>query len=147
MIPTKTGTCGNLPAGTSAAFCQALQQGLQNALRSLKRKSCSNFYGGQGPQTLDATQYRFLNLQNPSTGAATISPNNVFINSNGPYMTYTPTPGQTGPFGRSWTQGQFRGFILLHELGHQLSSITGFQPDAGSPLNQQQSRQVLSACF
>jgi hypothetical protein len=146
-IPAKTGMCSNLPSGTSPIFCQALQQGLQNALRALKRKSCSNFYGGQGPQTLDATQYRFLDMQNPNTGAATISPNNVFVNSNGPYMTYTPTPGQTGPFGRYWTQGQFRGFILLHELGHQLSPVTGFKPDANSPLNQQQSRQVLSVCF
>ena len=74
---------------------------------------CGNFYGGQGPQTLDATQYRFLDLHNPTTGAATITPNNVFVNSQGPYISYTPTPGQTGPFGRYWTQGQFRGFILL----------------------------------
>jgi RHS repeat-associated protein len=150
VTPAKTGTCSNLPAGSSPAFCQALQQGLQNALRSLKRRSCSNFYGGQGPQTLDATQYRFLDLQKSTTGAATISPNSVFVNSKGPYMTYTPSPGQTGPFERSWTQGQFRGFILLHELGHQLSPVTGFQPDAGRPLNQlnqQQSREVLSACF
>ncbi len=145
--PAKTGTCSNLPAGTSPAFCAALQQGLQNALNALKRKPCGNFYGGQGPQTLDSTQYRFLDLHNPTTGAATIAPNNVFVNSQGPYMSYTPTPGQTGPFGRYWTQGQFRGFILLHELGHQLSPVTGFRPDAGSPLNQQQSQRVLNACF
>ena len=146
-FPPKNGTCGNLPAGTSPAFCAALQQGLQNALNALKRKPCGKFYGGQGPQTLDATQYRFLDLHNPTTGAATITPNSVFVNSQGPYMSYTPTPGQTGPFGRYWTQGQFRGFILLHELGHQLSPVTGFGPDAGSPLNQQQSQRVLNACF
>jgi hypothetical protein len=145
--PPKSGVCNNLPAGTSPEFCAALQQGLQNALNALKRNRCGNFYGGRGPQTLDATQYRFLDMQKPTTGAATISPNNVFVNSKGPYMTYTPTQSQTGPFGRYWTQGQFRGFILLHELGHQLSPITGFKPDAGSPLNQQQSRQVLNACF
>jgi hypothetical protein len=103
---------------------------------------------GQGPQTLDATTYRFLDLKNPTTGAATIDPNTVFINSNGPYINYTPTPGQAGPFGRYWTQSQFRGFILLHELGHQLSPITGFKPDAGnSSLNQAQSRRVIGVCF
>jgi hypothetical protein len=62
-------------------------------------------------------------------------------------MNYTPTPGTIGPFGRYWTQCQFRGFILLHELGHQLSTITGFRPDAGSPLNQVQSGRVLAHCF
>jgi hypothetical protein len=84
--PPKNGVCNNLPAGSSPEFCAALQQGLQNALNALKRKRCGNFYGGQGPQTLDATQYRFLDMQNPTTVAATITPNNVFINSQGPYM-------------------------------------------------------------
>ena len=83
-------------------------------------------------------------------GAQTNSVNSVFINSKGPYMTYSPTPGQAGPFGVYWTQAQFRGFILLHELGHQLSPITGFQADAGPGLlaiNQAQSRRVIGACF
>jgi hypothetical protein len=54
---------------------------------------------------------------------------------------------EAGPFGRFWTQGQFRGFILLHELGHQLSDVTDFQADTGSRLNQIQSQRVLAACF
>ena len=146
--PARSGTCNNLPSGTASKFCEALNEGLANALRALNhKKTCSSFYGGKGPQRLKVTQYRFLDMHNPTTGAATISPNNVFVNSKGPYMTYTPTPGKAGPFGRYWTQGQFRGFILLHELGHQLSPQTGFKPDAGSPLNQAQSQQVLSVCF
>lgn len=139
--------CAQTPAGTPSQYCGPLQQGLAAAKNALKRKGCSAFYGGQGAQTLDATTYRFLDMNNPTTGAATIDPSNVFVNSNGPYMNYTPTPGQIGPFGRYWTQSQFRGFILLHELGHQLSPITGFGPDAGSPLNQVQSGWVLSHCF
>jgi len=89
------------------------------------------------------TEYRFLDLQSPNVGAETVSATNVFINSTGPYMTYA---GQTY-FGISWTPSQFRAFILLHELGHQLSWLTGFQADAGnSALNEAQSRQVISAC-
>lgn len=82
---------------------------------------------------LDATTYRFLDMNNLTTGSATIDPSNFFVNFNGSYMNYTPTPGQEGPFGRYWTQGQFRGFILLHELWHQISLITGFGPDARGP--------------
>jgi RHS repeat-associated protein len=144
--PSRTG-CMQVPVGTQSKYCGALQQGLSAAKKALKKKSCDALYGGQGGETLGTTEYRFLDMGDPTTGAATIDPNNVFINSNGPYMTYTPTPGQVGPFGRFWTQDQFRGFILLHELGHQLSSITGFVPDAGSPLNEAQSGRVVSACF
>jgi hypothetical protein len=64
-------------------------------------------------------------------------------------MNYVPTPGREGPFGVAWlTQARFESFILLHELGHQLSSITDFQPDTANPdLNRAQSRQVINACF
>lgn len=131
--PNAPSNCAQTPPGTPSQYCAPLQQGLAAAKKALQKKGCSAFYGGQGAQTLDATTYRFLDMGSPTTGAATIDPNNVFVNSNGPYMNYTPTPGQAGPFGRYWTQSQFRGFILLHELGHQLSPITGFGPDAGSP--------------
>jgi hypothetical protein len=152
-----SGSCSNLPSGTSPTFCRALQQGLQNALRALRRRKCSNFYAGQGAQTLSQTLFRFV-PNAPNAGAWTIPPGpgqsvstNVFINSNGPFVTFTPTPGQQGPFGRYWgSQGQFQGFILLHELGHQLSEVTGFQPDGGpqnTQLNISQSQQVMNACF
>jgi len=139
--------CAQTPPGTPSKYCGPLQQGIDTAKKALQKKGCGAFYGGQGPQTLDATTYRFLDLNNPTTGAATIDPSTVFINSNGPYMNFAPAPGKPGPFGLYWTQSQFRAFILLHELGHQLSPITGFKPDAGSPLNKAQSGQVLSRCF
>jgi hypothetical protein len=99
---------------------------------------------------MNATEYRFLNLGSPTVGAQTNSQTSVFVNSQGPYMTYSPTAGQAGPFGVYWTQPLFRAFILLHELGHQLSDTTGFQADAGNArlkLNQAQSRRVIGACF
>jgi hypothetical protein len=113
----------------------------------MSKYQAERFVKNGAASTLHATTYRFLDLNDPTIGAATIDQNNVFINSNGPYISYTLTPGQVGPFGRYWTQKQFRGFILWHELGHQLSPITGFRPDAGSPLNQVQSGWVLSHCF
>jgi hypothetical protein len=117
-------------------------------MAALKKKKCGQFYGGQGPATMNATGYAFEAYKDPTIGAVTNSKASVFINSAGPYMTYSPTPGQPGPFNLFWTQSQFRGFILLHELGHQLSGITGFQPDKSNlPLNLAQSKQVIGACF
>jgi RHS repeat-associated protein len=138
----------NLPPGTPQNFIDPFNRAFKAAQKDLKKKKCGNFYGGQGPATMNATQYRFLDLGNPIVGAQTNSPDSVFINSNGPFMTYSPVPGQPGPFGLFWTPSQFGAFILLHELGHQLSPITGFLPDAGNPtLNQSQSKQVISVCF
>jgi len=140
----------NLPPGTPQQYWAPFVQGFNTAQKQLQKKTCGAFYSGQGPATMNATEYRFLQLSSPTTGAQTNSATSVFINSRGPYMTYAPTIGQPSPFGVYWTQPLFRAFILLHELGHQLSSITGFQEDAGSArlrLNQAQSRRVISACF
>jgi len=136
------------PTVTPASYRNAFNQGYKSALKDLNRKGCGSFFGGQGPATINGTWYRFINLGNPNVGAETLSATSVVINSGGPYMTYSPTPGQAGPFNRFWTQPQFRAFIILHELGHQLSSITGFQPDAGSAApNQQQSMKVIGPCI
>jgi hypothetical protein len=141
---------GNLPPGTPKVFWKPFAQGFSTAMKALEKNHCSDFYGKQGPDTLNNTEYRFLDLKSETVGAQTNSKSSVFINSTGPYMTYSPTIGRVGPFNRPWTQPQFRAFILLHELGHQLSSITGFKADAGPKLlglNQDQSRQVIGACF
>jgi len=135
---------GNLPLGTPKSYWKPFKQGYKTALKDLKNPGCSQFFGGQGPATMQATEYRFLNLDNAKVGAATVSPTSVFINSTGPFMTFT---GGSQAFGMSWSVSQFRAFILLHELGHQLSGFTGFQADADSPLNQAQSMQVIGACF
>ena len=145
-----SGQPSNLVYGTPERFWAPFTQGFNAALEDLGKKKCSALYGGQGVATMKATQYRFVPFgrSDSNTGAATISPTSVFINSTGPYMTFSPLVGQAGPFGHHWTQPQFRAFILFHELGHQLSPVTGFQPDAQNlSLNKAQSLQVISACF
>jgi hypothetical protein len=146
--PHSVPLCAQGWPGLSVGYCGALNEGLVAAQQVLIQSGCREFYGGNGARVLSATRYRFLDLYNRDTGAATQGINSVFINSNGPYMTYNPAPGRAGPFGRFWTQPTFRAFILLHELGHQLSPITGFRPDANDrALNEAQSGLVLSHCF
>lgn len=111
----------------------------------LTQKDCAKLFGDQGPATLDATQYMFENLKDPTAGASTNSRTSVFINTKGPFLDFA---GPMRAFGRSWTQQTIRPLILLHELGHQLSDITGFKPDANdSDLNRKQSQQVVDDCF
>jgi|SRR5579863_2477335 len=149
----QSGLPSNLFPGTPQEYWGPFLQGFNAALKDLKRKKCARFYGGQGSARMSATMYRIFDLGNSGVGARTEDPTSVFINSNGPYMNYSPTVGQAGPFGLYWTQPQFQAFILLHELGHQLSPITGFQPDASppggpaNPLNRAQSMKVIGACF
>jgi RHS repeat-associated protein len=148
--PKGGGRPENLAQGTDKKYWGPFQRGFNAAKDALKRKSCGDFFGAQGPATMDATQYHFVNGLDSETGAQTVNPNFVQINADGPYMNYRPTPGQEGPFGVNWlTQARFDSFILLHELGHQLSPITDFQPDSGkgNPLNAAQSREVINACF
>jgi RHS repeat-associated protein len=139
-----------LPPGTPKTYWKPFAQGYNTALNTLKNKRCGDFYGNNGPGTMANTEYRFLNLKNEEVGAQTNSKTSVFINQNGPYMNYSVNIGKVGPFGRMWTQPQFRAFIFLHELGHQLSEITGFRADAGPKLqdvNRAQSMKVIGACF
>jgi hypothetical protein len=139
----------NLANGTDKKYWGPFEQGFKAAKDALRRKSCASFFGDHGLATMEGTEYRFYDLGNAQTGDRTIDDNTVEINQNGPYMNYHPTPDQEGPFGAKWlTQARFQSFILLHELGHQLSSITDFQPDANNrDLNAAQSRQVINACF
>ncbi|HEY0795184.1 MAG TPA: RHS repeat-associated core domain-containing protein [Acidisarcina sp.] len=94
---TPRGGCAQTVPGTASKYCGPLQDGLDAAKKALQRKKCNKFYGGQGAETLSGTTYRFLHLPDPTTGAATIDPSHVFVNSDGPYMNYTPTQGKAGP--------------------------------------------------
>jgi hypothetical protein len=49
--------------------------------------------------------------------AATVSATSVFINSQGPYMTYSPSPRKAGPFGVYWTQPQFQALFFYMNSG------------------------------
>jgi hypothetical protein len=44
--------------------------GFKSGEKALKKKSCSAFFGGLGPQTMDAATYRFLNFNDPTVYGA-----------------------------------------------------------------------------
>ena len=135
-----------LTPGSKQQYWDSFAEGFAAAQRALKKKKCAKFFGGVGPQTMDSTVYRFL-PQDPTTGAWTMDVNSVAINSMGPYTRFDPNAFY---FGQRWDRSQFRGLLLLHELGHQLSNITGFVPDAGPNLlkiNLKHTNEVMKNCF
>src|SRR5579862_2732706 len=85
----------------------------------------------------------------PGAGAQTVDPTNVQINSLGLYMT-AANGGIRLPNGFTCNLGSVtnvRAFILLHELGHQLSGNTGFTPDVDAATNSAHSMRIIKACF
>jgi RHS repeat-associated protein len=140
------------PKGVTRDF----NAGFADAINRLNRITCSDFFGGPGCScadpafTMKQTTFRFMPLGNTSTGAATMSPNHVVINTRGLFV--TASSGRvTFPSGASRNLGNadaVRSFILLHELGHQLKQCTGWVPDASNAqINQTQSLAVIKACF
>lgn len=82
-------------------------------------------------------------------GASTIAPGTVFINSTGTYFSAT-TGGvhlANGAFHRFGSVTEVRSFILLHELGHQMKSCSGFVPDLEPETNEAHSLAVIKSCF
>ena len=151
----------NLPLGTPRRFWKPFQDGFSEAVRRLNRQKCRDFFSDIAlpnpccPDPVDTmrnTEYRFVPMTaNPGAGAGTSrSKRMVFINTKGAYMT-ARTGGFYLPDGSKRSLGNvtnFRAFLLLHELGHQLDACTGFGPDDADPiLNQKQSLAVIKACF
>jgi len=140
------GLPAQLPIGTPQRFWNPFTQALNEAEKRVQKKRCSAFYAGQGLATLKATQYRFLDLGTTAGGSTNHPGFSVFLNSNpnGPFMNPPRSfLGINGPLG-------IRAFILLHELGHELSNITGFVEDAGANrlnTNLRQSQRVVDNCF
>jgi hypothetical protein len=129
--------------------------------RIARRTDCANLFGGWdiAMGTLAATSYRILDLGQPRrtegdtyavTGAATMGPVDVFINSSGPFFNQNVYVPETQTFlyldlGTGLTGFDWASMLLLHELGHQTKV---FQPDASdSLLNRSQSKRVLDSCF
>jgi hypothetical protein len=113
------------------------------AKMALQRAKCEAFYGGKGCQRMDDTNYRRLAFKPRDAAAATLGPKRVVIQPNGDFL-YPPAE----KFGVRWDQAGWGGQILLHELGHQLAEITGFQPDNGQrAFNESQTMKVMNACF
>ncbi|HKW76282.1 MAG TPA: RHS repeat-associated core domain-containing protein, partial [Terriglobales bacterium] len=133
-----------LPVGTPQKVWNPFTHALKDAEKRVQKKKCSNFYGGQGLTTLQSTHYRFFDF-GKTEGGETHEGFNVFLNSsdNGPFM--SPPKSFLGI-----NSSGIRSLIILHELGHELSAITGFVDDAGPSrlsINNMHSQEVIDHCF
>jgi hypothetical protein len=124
---------------------------------------CATFFAGgdEDPSlkvasVLENTLYRLLPFpQGPGTGAQTIDVGNVMINTAGALFNAAPNANGTVTVGMpnaAGVQTQFtfadsstlRGFMLLHELGHQMAV---FGADTDAAVNGANSQAVLDHCF
>jgi hypothetical protein len=148
----------NLPLGELEQYWGPFADGYNEALNRLNSTRCGEQFEPschEGPYTTGAnqmrnTEYRFDALpQGPGTGAQTVDSTHVQINSLGAYMT-ARGGGIRLPNGFTCNLGSMtnvRAFILLHELGHQLSGTTGFKPDVDDATNSAHSMRIIKACF
>ncbi len=156
----------NVPAENnySQNQMQALTAGLNNALQRVGSDSakCADALSGNDSYmttlsasfTLSTTLYRILPLT-AGAGAATLDSSDVVINATGAFFTAAPNANGTVTVLMPNAQGvqtqftfasvsDFQGFMLLHELGHQLGT---FGPDVDPATNGQNSQVVLDNCF
>jgi len=149
---------GNLPLGTPQQYWGPFADGFAEALNRLNNTNCAEQFEpschegreNTGSTQMQNTTYRFVPLpQGAGAGAQTVDPTNVQINSLGLYM--TAVNGRIRlPNGFTCDLGNVtnvRAFILLHELGHQLSGNTGFTPDVDAATNSAHSMRIIKACF
>ena len=154
-----------VPAGNNyaAAQLQALTNGLNNGLRHTDQLGCAMLYaaGDEDPSlavadVLENTLYRLINLpQGPGAGAQTIDQTDVMINTAGAFFnaganangTVTVRMPNAAGVQTAFTFANvatFQGFVLLHELGHQMGV---FGPDVNAAANGANSQAVLDNCF
>jgi RHS repeat-associated protein len=148
----------NLPLGTPQQYWGPFSDGFNEALNRLNNTRCADQFEPpchEGPDNTGAnqmrkTEYRFDALpQGPGTGAQTVDSTHVQVNSLGLYMT-ARGGGIRLPNGFTCNLGSVtnvRAFILLHELGHQLSGNTGFTPDVNAATNSAHSMRIIKTCF
>ena len=116
---------------------------------------CSGTFGDNGLGVLEDTDYRVVGFgsDRKGQGAATISSESVFINSQGAFFSTPSAEGQVtlnipGAQITFLSQASADAFLLLHELGHQTGVFTA---DAGfrgaDQVNAENSWQVLTNCF
>lgn len=145
---------------------QALTNGFYAALAHLS-PDCADFLTGSDETSSDSavaqagtvlmnTLYRFVELpQGPGSGAQTVGPNDVQINTAGAFFNAqagangTVTVGMPNSSGVSTaftfaSLSAFQGFILLHELGHQLDA---YGADLNAAVNGANSAAILTHCF
>lgn len=141
---------------------QTLASGFNDALAHTDNVDCALFYSGGDDDPVLATQtahadttYRILPLSSPGFGAQTVDYNTVFINSQGAFFTASPNPNGTVTVGLPNSNGVMTavtfanlatldGFLLLHELGHQLGL---YGEDLTPAVNGANSKAVLDQCF
>jgi len=156
----------------TAAQVASLNAGFHYAFDvATENLSCVEYFAGLGSDAdtyqiaqaygyvanaMAATTYRILPLASPSTGAATIGASDVFINSTGVFFTATPAAdGSVTVFLPDSVTGAasantfvsvqaLQGFMLLHELGHQLGL---YGADTTAVDNGRNSRAILDHCF
>jgi RHS repeat-associated protein len=154
-----------VPAGNkyTRAQMQGLTNGLNNALTHTDQVDCATFFAGgdEDPSlrvagVLENTLYRLVPLpQGPGTGAQTIDVGNVMINTAGAFFNAAPNANGTVTVGMPNAAGvqtlftfadtsTLRGFMLLHELGHQMAV---FGADINAAVNGANSQAVLDHCF
>ena len=148
----------NLPSGTPEKFWQPFSDGFAEALNRLNSTRCAEQFESschEGAETNGAnqmknTEYRFVPLpQGAGTGAQTVGPSNVQINSVGLFMSATSGKIRL-PNGVTFDLGSptnVRAFIMLHELGHQMKGVTGFTDDVDATTNAAHSMRIINACF
>jgi hypothetical protein len=153
---------------------QALTDGFHYAFEiATRNEDCASFFAKDnagaetGPDAygqiyvsvanaLAATTYRILPLQGGRTGAQTADSTDVFINSKGAFFTAQAAANGSVTVGLpSAINGRlqsitfaslqvFRGFLLLHELGHQVGD---YGADTSPVINGRNSQAILDHCF
>lgn len=147
-----------LPLGTPQKYWGPFADGFAEALNRLNNTNCAEMFEpschegpyATGANAMQNTTYRFIDL-NPRIGAETLEGGEtVVINPLGRY--FGPQNGTVRlPNGTICNLGSItnvRAFILLHELGHQLSTNTGFTNDKDdAATNSAHSMRIIKSCF
>lgn len=137
----------NLYPTTPQMFWAPFREGFNAATNSLKKKSCGAFFHGQGASQMEKTTYSVGHGDDPSIGARTYSPTQVVLFQIGPFFSPFAGARQYPNINGTMNYLQVRSTLLLHELGHQLAPLTGFQPDSSSSaFNAAQTNTVRNAC-
>ena len=143
-----------VPAGSNPRFVEAVRDGFGDIWRRVGNDRCGALFGGSdlARGRLQATTYWEAG---PFAGATRPDRYNVWFSATGPFM-HPPDMGRVNmPGGASrftgTTTGSYRGFMMGHELAHQLWGFSGFVADGGyrdsGLVNQTQSMRVLDACY
>lgn len=153
-----------VPAGGNYTQAQmkALSAGFSSALAHVADLPCASLFALSSDNAVSVadnalfnTTYRLLQLpQSPGAGAQTVDSTDVQINTAGVFNYATNSngtvtvnlPNRKGKhtsltFANAET---LQGFILLHELGHEVGL---FGPDTTASINGNNSNAVLSNCF